>query len=435
MAGAAPIRVSPRLIAVLAVALLGTACTRGPIDTTEDIDGDGDTASPAAEGASAGDLAVTVLQPEVICDGAAREVAEIAGATPGEPLIFSSPLPVDIPSVVADAEGRHRLAWHCDPSEASISWEITAEGHLSGKTATFTINGEATETITAAGELIVDIPNPSVLCDGIGGPFGSLSGAAPNEQVNFSSPESSGIRPGTADAAGSLTLNWTCDANDIGQTWNVVAVGVQSGNQAQFSITGVGPVGDEVEPLAVTMLEEPFVCDGTARDVAQFENFAPDEVVDFSSDESSNLIDGRADGQGALTARWQCVGADVGKQWQLTATGVDSQRSATITITGAAPTGAPAELTITFSENPFQCDGASRIFAVIANLAPNELVDFSSSQTGALRQGEADETGQVPIRWQCGAADIDAIWDVTATGATSGRSIDFRITGAVPADS
>ena len=67
-----------------------------------------------------------------------------------------------------------------------------------------------------------------------------------------------------------------------------------------------------------------------------------------------------------------------------------------------------------------------------SGFVPREFIDFTSPQTEDLRQGQADDTGALQLRWTCDADDVDRVWEITATGATSQRSVSFQITGAAP---
>ncbi len=430
-----PLLVCAGLVAVLAVA--ATACVPGRTGAEDAV---GDTDATAVDGPTQSvpikpDQLVTAFTHDaVICDGTDRPLGEIRGALPGERILFDSPAPVTLPETVADQSGRFRMAWNCDPSEARLQWEVRALGHDSGHEVTFTINGTSAEAVSAGG-LTLNLFNEPVVCDGTTHRIGSIGNAFPGEQIIFTSPESNNIRPGTADDFGDLNVNWECEPNEAGSMWNINAAGAQSGRIGDFVVAGVAITPEVIEDLVVTIVEEPFVCDGNSRPAATMGNFAPDEVVKFSSPDSDNLIDGTADGLGDINVNWQCGLDDVGKTWSLTAIGVVSQRTATVTITGGAPADVAAlDPEVIYVENPFGCDGGTRQFATITNLVPREFVDFTSPQSEALRQGQADQNGALAVNWQCGAADIDMIWDITATGATSGRTASLQLVGGTPAN-
>lgn len=418
------------------LAIVGAACTSGSED--DESEGGQSTTAPtlaSAEVAStvdAGPLEIIFENDEVFCDGLNHPVAEIRGADPGERILLSSPLPVDPGDGVADDGGRYQLMWSCDQTEARLSWDLLAVGHDSGRRVEFTIVGTATDPEPARA-LTFDVPPEPVICDGSRQVIGTMTGADPFERIIFESPQTDDIRDGEATADGGLSVKWECRHDQTGTTWMVSARGLESGKSGQFTITGEGPAAGPETELAVAVQEDPFACNGESRDFAVLSNFTPLEVVDFSSDDAAGLIDGRADADGSLPIRWQCGRADIGKRWTLTASGVSSGRSTTITFAGGEPPdGTFKDLAATFIEDPFACNGDSRAFATIANFLPREFVDFSSPQSQALRQGQADENGSLAVRWQCFADDVDKTWDLTATGATSQKSITIKVTATAP---
>jgi hypothetical protein len=191
--------------------------------------------------------------------------------------------------------------------------------------------------------------------------------------------------------------------------------------------------------LRVTVTEDPFVCDGETREFALLGGAEPNESVSFSSPQASGLRSGQADALGDLPIRWQCDPAQAGTTWELTATGDTSGKSVTFIFagvtagqtTGTAPTGtAPTALVVDIIENPFACDGGTRVFAGLTGAEPNESIAFSSPQSPGLRSGQADATGALPIRWQCDPAQAGTTWELTATGETSGRTVTFTFTGS-----
>lgn len=420
-------------MAVTAVALclvLG-ACT-GRTDDQQDGQADAPDAAEPVVTAEPAPLDVALIDGEVFCDGLPHQAAEISGAEPGERILLSSPAPISLDDGAADDQGRYRLNWTCDPSEARLRWDLVAVGHDSGRRVEFVLRGTAVDPRLDTA-LRIDVPESAFTCDGVRRPIGKISAAEPREIIEFQASVGDGIAAATADELGEAELFWICGQDQIGMTWDVTATGNQSQRTGRFTVIGRAPIPGPETEVGVVMEEEPFVCNGETRRFALLSNFVPFEVVDFSSDQADGLIDGRADGVGELPIRWQCRTDDAGKTWTLTAVGVESGRSTTLTFSGAAPPeGSITELAVTFSENPFACDGSSRTFATISNFLPREFVDFSSPQATAIRQGRADESGNLPIRWQCGSAEIDKVWDLTATGASSGQTITMTVTGAAP---
>jgi hypothetical protein len=184
----------------------------------------------------------------------------------------------------------------------------------------------------------------------------------------------------------------------------------------------------------ITLLEEPFICDGGTRVFAQLAGAAANEEVSFTSPQSANIKSGTADAGGGLPIRWQCEPEQAGTTWELTATGVTSGKSATFIFAGAnAPattTTAPPPLVIDLIENPFRCDGESRTFGGLTGASPGEQIAFSSPQATGILNGTADGDGATPIRWQCDPDQVGTVWELTATGVESGRSVTFSFTGS-----
>lgn len=87
--------------------------------------------------------------------------------------------------------------------------------------------------------LQVALLNNGFVCDGTVQNLGSLTGADPNEEIQFTSPQSSNIRPGQADELGNLSFRWVCDPGQVGTQWTITVTGATSGKNATFSFLGV----------------------------------------------------------------------------------------------------------------------------------------------------------------------------------------------------
>ncbi|MGB5758187.1 MAG: hypothetical protein WBM50_14815 [Acidimicrobiales bacterium] len=185
-------------------------------------------------------LQVEIIEEPFICDGGTRQFAELSGASPNEEVAFSSPQSPGLSSGTADANGVLPIRWNCEPEQAGTTWELTATGTTSGKSATFIFAGatEPTTPTSAATALRVNLVENPFACNGEARIFGGLTGAEPGEQVTFTSPQATDIAPGTADADGALSIRWVCAPDKAGTTWEVTATGVSSGRSVVFSFTG-----------------------------------------------------------------------------------------------------------------------------------------------------------------------------------------------------
>jgi hypothetical protein len=291
-------------------------------------------------------------------------------------------------------------------------------------------------TATSVPPLKIVDATSEIYCDGTDRLVGEIRGAEPGEKILLSSPKpiqlSAEQLDATADADGAYRLTWRCGPTEAGQPWELRVRGQDSDRRVTVAFTGTATDPDIVDTLQVTLLEDTFVCNGTLREIGELSNAEAWEAVTFTAERADDLMDGAADDEGRLTLRWQCS-PDEAATWQVTAHGLQSDRVGEFTIVGVAPP--PEELqtpTIQVGENPFLCDGGSRVFATLSGFLPGEVVDFVSPQASGLAEGQADDSGNLPLRWTCGADDADTVWELTATGARSGRTVSFTVTGAPP---
>ena len=235
-------------------------------------------------------------------------------------------------SVLGDRDGGSDVA----STETTVPGESVPGETVPGATDT-TI--PAPTTVLDPNALRITIGEDPFICDGGTREFALIGGAEPNEQISFTSPQSEGLRDGTADANGELPVRWQCDPAQAGTTWELTATGLTSGKSATFLFAGaLAPPGSEPAAptaLTVTVTEDPFACDGTARVFAQLSGADPNEEVAFSSPQSPGLRSGTADANGELPVRWSCDATQAGTVWELTATGVTSGRTVTFSFTGS----------------------------------------------------------------------------------------------------
>ncbi len=378
-----------------------------------------------------GTLRADVFNNGVFCDGTERRAAIIFGAVPGETIAFSSPMPVEVADGVADEQGTYQLLWSCEPNEASLSWDLTATGTRSNRSVTLRLVGSYRDP---GGRTLVFTPDRRPLvCDGTSQVVGRLEKAEPDEPVDFTAGDADPLRQGQADGAGTLAVNWRCQPEESATTWTVQATGQDSGRVATFEIIGRLPKPAESGPIEVEVVEEPVVCNRERWRVAVLSNLTPSVLVDSEASPSNGpLPTRRADRNGSLDVYWQCHRSQADTVWtlevteQMVAPGTADERTATVVITGSA---LPDPTTVTVVEDPFRCDDTSHRFAVLSNFLPGEYVDYSSPQSDAIGQGQADDSGQVTVRWQCSPDEAGSQWEVTAGGQTSGFSLTFTITG------
>ncbi len=201
------------------------------------------------------------------------------------------------------------------------------------------------------------------------------------------------------------------------------------------------PVETTIDPnlLDVVITEQPFICDGAKRAFAQLSGGVANEEIAFSSPQTANLASGTADASGALPINWSCTPDQAGTTWELTASGVTSGKTVTFIFSGAlAADGAPAPdpgaaaaaLTVELVEDPFVCNGEVRIFGGLSGADPGEEVAFTSPQASAIKNGTADANGDLAVRWTCTPDQAGTVWELTATGVTSGKAVSFALTGS-----
>lgn len=98
-------------------------------------------------------------------------------------------------------------------------------------------------------------------------------------------------------------------------------------------------------------------------------------------------------------------------------------------VTVAPPAPGTQSLSIQFHENPYRCDGGTRVFATVSGLQPGEPVTFSSPQVPGLTPGTGDGNGNQKLIWYCSPEEAGLAWTITATGSWSGRSVTFDVVG------
>lgn len=94
--------------------------------------------------------------------------------------------------------------------------------------------------------------------------------------------------------------------------------------------------------------------------------------------------------------------------------------------------GAHAQtLQVDLTEDPFVCDGGTRVMGTVEGFVAGEEVDFRSPQInggldGIFSTREADPQGVVEMKWSCDEAKV---WEVSVSGRSTGFSTTFTVTG------
>ncbi len=198
-------------------------------------------------------MQIQLVSDQFICNGAVQEFGLITGATPNEEVAFTSPQSPNLRAGQADENGRLPIRWSCTADQVGTVWELTATGSESALSATTSFTGvpEGTEIIEQAttttvattttielGEFTVVLTENPFTCDGGARVFGTLTGATPNGQISFSSPQTSGISPGTADETGSRSMRWTCSPDQADTVWELTATDDATGRSVTFKLSG-----------------------------------------------------------------------------------------------------------------------------------------------------------------------------------------------------
>ena len=278
-------------------------------------------------------VVATLAVDTVVCDGTEQAVGVLAGLDPGERVSFESDRDGPAAEPKADRDGNLAFGWRCRPGDVGRTWRVTAAAVGSGRTTSFELTG-----LPPADDrpLAVESAVTEIVCDNEIHFLATIVNLFPFESVGFTaSPPADDLVDGTADGTGRLDLRWQCRRDAVGRTWDLTATATETGKTVDLRFTGVA--GRPPEPATVRPLEDPIVCDGRRRPVAEVGGLDPGEYVDFSSPESGPLLEGRAN-RGTVTVHWVCdpgelEGAD-SRVWTVTATGRESGRSVTFEITG-----------------------------------------------------------------------------------------------------
>ncbi len=81
------------------------------------------------------------------------------------------------------------------------------------------------------------------------------------------------------------------------------------------------------------------------------------------------------------------------------------------------------------------CDGVERPVGTIEQADGGEVVELTSPMPVELDELRSGDDGTAMVRWSCEPSEAELRWELVATGADSGRTVGFSLTGApVPVD-
>lgn len=184
------------------------------------------------------------------------------------------------------------------------------------------------------GSLNVVVTENPFTCNGQTRVFARLSGAQPDEGIQFSSTPANAISNGTADASGNdTTMSWECDIGTSGPV-TLSATGLTSGRTGRVTFQTVVAGTLTIAPIPGDV---PFHCGSGA--VAPFANLSgatPNEIIDYTTQPSDfDVLSGSADANGNKVLQWQCI--NLNSSVTLTAIGRTSHRVGSITFQMVTP--------------------------------------------------------------------------------------------------
>jgi hypothetical protein len=111
---------------------------------------------------------------------------------------------------------------------------------------------------------------------------------------------------------------------------------VQRGGSAAAPVREPDPTADVAakrdDALGVALIEQPFACNGGARQFGFVTGAAPGETITFADDAGSDYLPGKADTSGRLVIQWECRPADAIQAVHLSAVGGTSGRRVAIAV-------------------------------------------------------------------------------------------------------
>ena len=109
----------------------------------------------------------------------------------------------------------------------------------------------------------------------------------------------------------------------------------------------------------------------------------------------------------------------------------ETSSAETTSITPVPVAPVVSALSVSLTENPFTCDGGSRVFGTVSGALGGESISFTSSPSESISNVTANSSGVASMRWWCNP-DEATTWSITARGVSSGRTVTFSLTGRAP---
>lgn len=100
------------------------------------------------------------------------------------------------------------------------------------------------------------------------------------------------------------------------------------------------------DELTISLIEQPFTCDGTLRRFGFVDGAEPGELISFSDAENSPYISAAADPSGRLVIQWQCQSDDAVRAIDVTATAMTSGRSAHFMVVQMKAGSSPIDVSV-----------------------------------------------------------------------------------------
>lgn len=229
-----------------------------------------------------------------------------------------------------------------------------------------------------------------------------------------------------ADGEGKLTWEWQSSSDDLGGTWQMVALGRSSRIESVISFQILQPQSPEV---SLVRRAEPVSGPPGTLFMLSANSFLPDERIEtWANSPSLQEYDVPtwvfANAEGLATWQWQAPENAEGGVWQLVGRGATSRAEALIQVeivNGApAPEPEPSQTGV----SPSSGVAGTQFSFFAAGFAPEERANYWATApdgevlTNADRL-ETDEYGELRWQWTAPASAKPGLWTMTVQGAGS----------------